>query len=119
MSTDLVVRPYHRSDQTHVVKLWNDCDLVVPWNDPLKDIARKLGAQPDLLLVGETREVGTDESSRIVAERLLRELGCPKINLQVRSTNESVISFYETLGFSVDGVVNLGKRLIDDSESPT
>ena len=45
------------------------------------------------------------------AEQLLGELGCPKINLQVRSANGSVGAFYESLGFSTDEVVSMGKRL--------
>ena len=45
------------------------------------------------------------------AESELKKRGCPKINLQVRTTNKSVISFYERLGFSNDDVVGLGKKL--------
>ena len=45
------------------------------------------------------------------AEKALRELGCVKINLQVRETNQAVIAFYEQLGFSSDHVIGLGKRL--------
>lgn len=48
------------------------------------------------------------------AERLLQEIGCPKINLLVRRDNAEVIAFYEKLGFTEDAVVNLGKRLIAD-----
>lgn len=136
------------------MQLWSDCDLVVPWNNPHKDIARKLAVQPDLLLVGEITDALTADDGQAViiasvmvgydghrgwinylavapdqrrngygrammieAERRLRDLGCPKINLQVRVTNRSVITFYETLGFAVDEVANLGKRLIDDSHS--
>ena len=45
------------------------------------------------------------------AESALRELGCVKINLQVRETNQAVIAFYEQLGFSDDHVMGMGKRL--------
>jgi ribosomal protein S18 acetylase RimI-like enzyme len=45
------------------------------------------------------------------AERKLRRLGCPKINLQVRKANTGVIEFYRRLGFTVDEVIGLGKRL--------
>ena len=44
----------------------------------------------------------------------LRELGCPKINLQVRSSNADVIQFYKALGYTVDDVVSMGKRLEPD-----
>ena len=45
------------------------------------------------------------------AEARLREIGAPKINLQVRATNRAVVRFYESLGYVVDDTVNMGKRL--------
>ena len=48
------------------------------------------------------------------AERLLREFGCPKLQLQVRTSNQGVIDFYHKIGYKQDDVVNLGKRLISD-----
>jgi ribosomal protein S18 acetylase RimI-like enzyme len=51
------------------------------------------------------------------AERLLRAAGCPKINLQVRTSNHGVIDFYKRLGYSVDDVVSLGKRLEHDDKA--
>ncbi len=48
------------------------------------------------------------------AERLLVERGCPKLNLQVRSSNAEVIEFYRRLGYAQDDVVSLGRRLIHD-----
>ena len=44
----------------------------------------------------------------------MAEIGCPKINLQVRAENEGVISFYRALGYQIDEVTSLGKRLEDD-----
>lgn len=49
------------------------------------------------------------------AERLLRERGCPKINLQVRATNAAAAAFYKAVGYSADEVISMGKRLIHDS----
>lgn len=48
-----------------------------------------------------------------VEERLLA-LGCPKVNVQIRSGNESVAAFYDRLGYAPDGATGLGKRLIPD-----
>jgi ribosomal protein S18 acetylase RimI-like enzyme len=45
-------------------------------------------------------------------EKRLSEAGCPKINLMVRATNDGVLSFYRSLGYTEDEVVNLGKRLV-------
>jgi ribosomal protein S18 acetylase RimI-like enzyme len=138
------LRPYsHPSDEQQVVALWTACGLTRPWNDPAKDIARKLTVQPDLFLVGEldheivaTGMFGFDGTRGWVhylavapthqgeslgralmaeGERLLTELGCPKVNLQVRSGNERVIGFYESLGYVSDGTVTLGKRIIPDA----
>ena len=88
-----VIRPFRRDDTEPVVALWRAAGLVVPWNDPYRDIERKLTVQPELFL----------------AER-----GCPKLNLQVRSTNTGVIEWYRSLGYELDGAVSMGKRLIPD-----
>jgi ribosomal protein S18 acetylase RimI-like enzyme len=45
---------------------------------------------------------------------VLSELGCPKLNLQVRAGNEAVLAFYESLGYADDRTLSLGKRLIPD-----
>lgn len=126
-----------------MVQLWNDCGLVVPWNNPQRDIRRKLEVQPELFLVGHsagriiaTVMAGYDGhrgwinylavhpnhqqngiGNRMVgeAEARLRAMGCPKVNLQVRSTNPDVIKFYKKAGYKIDGVVSLGKRLDPDN----
>lgn len=46
------IAAYEEADEADVVALWQTCDLVVPWNDPVKDIQRKLRVQRDLFLVG-------------------------------------------------------------------
>ena len=48
------------------------------------------------------------------AERILYRAGCPKINLQVRSSNTGVIEFYKAIEYSIDDVVSMGKRLQQD-----
>jgi ribosomal protein S18 acetylase RimI-like enzyme len=47
-------------------------------------------------------------------ETLLAERGCPKLNLMVRTANADAVAFYRLLGYAVDEVVCLGKRLIPD-----
>ncbi len=47
-------------------------------------------------------------------ERRLRELGCAKVNLQIRDDNAGAIAFYVRIGFSRDAVVSMGKRLLRD-----
>jgi ribosomal protein S18 acetylase RimI-like enzyme len=45
------------------------------------------------------------------AESGLAKMGCPKVNLQVRATNDSVVSFYRALGYTIEERTSLGKRL--------
>ena len=45
------------------------------------------------------------------AEARLAALGCRKVNLQVRSTNEAVVAFYRALDFEIEARISLGKRL--------
>jgi ribosomal protein S18 acetylase RimI-like enzyme len=49
-------------------------------------------------------------------ELRLRDAGCPKINLQVRETNQEALGFYNALGYSTDDVVSLGRRLEHDRD---
>jgi len=46
------IRPFQPGDEQAAVNLWRRCDLIRPWNDPHKDIARKRRVRPDLFLVG-------------------------------------------------------------------
>ncbi|NNA56124.1 GNAT family acetyltransferase [Pseudomonas koreensis] len=45
------------------------------------------------------------------AERALTLRGCMKINLQIVSTNESVKTFYESLGYSTEPRISMGKKV--------
>ena len=140
--TALQIRAYRESDQDVVVALWRECGLVRPWNDPVKDILRKLQVQRDLFLVGtldgrlvatvmagyeghrgwinylavtkECRGRGLGRRLMDEVEARLRAIGCPKINLQIRSSNAEVVAFYRSLGFDVDDSLSMGKRLVDD-----
>ncbi|MFQ5421106.1 MAG: GNAT family acetyltransferase [Anaerolineae bacterium] len=138
------IRPFEENDMEAVVALWTACGLVVPWNDPRKDIARKLKVGRELFLVGEVdgrlmasamggyeghrgwvnylavhpdfqRRGGYGRELMTAVEQKLLSLGCPKINLQVRETNEAVIRFYQKIGYQNDRVVSFGKRLIPDN----
>ena len=48
------------------------------------------------------------------AERILRDSSCPKINLQIRTSNAAVIEFYKAIGYDIDGVISMGKRFEHD-----
>lgn len=139
----MIIRPYHVSDRERLVALWRNCGLVVAHNNPHRDIDRKLAVDPLRLLVGELddeiivscmvgydghrgwlnylacapahRKNGFARQMVAHAEQLLRDAGCPKINVQIRSNNRQVIDFYRELGFNADDVLNVGKRLEHDT----
>jgi|ERR1035441_3999425 ribosomal protein S18 acetylase RimI-like enzyme len=141
-AANLQVRLFQPEDEEAVVSLWRQCNLVRSWNDPRKDIRRKLQVRPDFFLVRvlggrivatamagyeghrgwlnyvavapEHRRLGLGRAIVKEAERLLRAAGCPKINLQVRAANDGAVEFYRRLGYAVDEVVSMGKRLEHD-----
>ena len=45
------------------------------------------------------------------AEVALNVRGCMKINLQIVSTNEGVKNFYESLGYSTEPRISMGKKI--------
>ena len=50
--SSLLIRPFQPEEEDALVALWKKSELTVPWNNPHKDIARKLQVQPELFLVG-------------------------------------------------------------------
>jgi ribosomal protein S18 acetylase RimI-like enzyme len=142
MTPAMEIRLFKPSDSEAVIDLWKEANLVVPWNDPHRDIRRKLQIQPELFLVGvlsgeivasvmagydghrgwlnylavapRFRRCGIGRTLVKNAETRLRALGCPKINIQIRTGNTQVIEFYRRLGFKPDDVVSMGLRLESD-----
>lgn len=136
---DFQIVRFTPSHQDAVIDLWKKCGLIVPQNDPVEDVERKLDFQPELFLVAmlDRRVIGSvmvgydghrgwmnylavlpeyqkQGYGRRLVERAIRELkkfGCLKVNVQVRTNNAAVIEFYKHLGFKEDDVVSLGKRL--------
>ena len=47
-------------------------------------------------------------------ETQLIEIGCPKLNFQIRTDNTESINFYKRVGYKEDAVASFGKRLIED-----
>ncbi|MDR5736466.1 MULTISPECIES: GNAT family acetyltransferase [unclassified Caballeronia] len=114
-------------------------DASRPQRDPALSIANKLSTQPELFFVGvvddavigtvmcgydghrgwvyslavsrSSRRRGFGQCLMLHAEAALARLGCPKVNLQVLSVKPELVSFYQRLGYRVDDVVSLGKRL--------
>lgn len=138
-----MLRTFCKQDSEAVVNLWSSCELTRSWNNPHKDIERKLDVNDELFIVAvqDDRIVGTvmggydghrgwinylavdiDYRRSGLGRELMGEvearlfaLGCPKINLQIRSDNTAVIAFYQAIGFVDDNVQSFGKRLIPDN----
>ena len=139
MST-LQIRSFTDEDRAGVVALWSLVfPDDPPWNEPAAMIQRKLTVQPELLLVAckedqlvgavmggfdgvrgwihhlavhpRYRRQGVARALMQAAELGLEKLGCPKVNLQVRATNASVIAFYQSVGYLLEERVSLGKRI--------
>ena len=136
-------RKFKKTDTEAVINLWETCKLVVDWNDPLKDIKRKLSIKDNLFIIGEInkkiiatamagydghrgyiyylavlpelQKKGIGSSILSIVEKKLYKLGCPKINLFVRNTNIKVKAFYKTNNYKIQDSQIYGKRLIDDN----
>lgn len=111
---------------SRLVRLWEVCGLTRPWNDPFKDIERKVIDDPEGLLVldvdgqvvgsswsattdtaggsttsacPEHRRAGHGREPVRRAEERLQALGCAKVNLQVRTESEAALGFYQRSAF--------------------
>ncbi|MDT0115537.1 GNAT family acetyltransferase [Microbacterium sp. PRF11] len=136
------IRAFDPADEDAVVALWEEAGLTRPWNDPRADIHRKLRVQPELFLVAAEadRVVGSvmagydghrgwlyylaaADSHRgrgigralvAEAERLLEQMGCPKVQLMVRPDNLAARGFYDALGYEPFDTWATGRRIVVD-----
>lgn len=141
MSTQTVsIRPYDDADEPDVVAVLTEClPIAAPHNDPRTSIRRKLAVDRGLFLVAQVdgRVVGTamggydghrgwvysvavlpshqrcgiGRKLMQAVEAALVERDCPKVNLQVLTSNAGVVAFYESLGYAVEERVSMGKKL--------
>ena len=139
---NFVFRDFEPADTACVAKLWQECGLTRPWNDPVKDIERKLTDQNGafwvvcqdsvvvasvmigydghrgtinyLAIAPELQRSGIGAELMRRAEAFLIDIGCPKVSFCVRKDNQAVLAFYDRLGYAADDVHFLGKRLIPD-----
>jgi ribosomal protein S18 acetylase RimI-like enzyme len=136
----MIVRAYRESDEAAVVALWGANLTSRPWNEPVAAIHRKLEIQREMFLVAEVdgQVVGTtmagydghrgwiysvavhsDHRRKGIAtamireaERLLKAIDCPKINLQVMPNNPAAVALYDSLGYAIEDRVSMGKPII-------
>jgi hypothetical protein len=95
------IHPYEDSvHRVQVIQLW---ELVFAYtaahNDPAFTIDQKLCAKDGLFFVA-TRE-----------DTVMGTAGCCKVNLQIVTSNQTTIGFYEKLGYQVEPRISMGKLL--------
>jgi len=139
MKSTWEIRAFRDEDEEAVVALWRASFPNDPSrNEPRAVIRRKRLVQPDLFLVGllsgvivataiggydgfrgwvyhlatapEHRRRGIARKMMAEVERRLIAIGCPKLNLQVRSSNKEVVAFYKSIGYEVEDHTSLGKE---------
>ncbi|RZO69565.1 MAG: GNAT family acetyltransferase [OM182 bacterium] len=138
----LEVRAYQNGDEARVVAIWKACGLAVAWNEPVRDVERKLRHSSEVFLVGVSRgEIiatvmfGYDghrgsvnylaeaagHQNQGVARELMQVLAarlacleCPKINLMIRQSNPQAERFYHAVDYKQDPVIVVSKRLLND-----
>lgn len=121
------------------VQLWHDCGLTRPWNDPHEDLRRALRGPDSTVLAclreaellgtamvghdghrawvyylavrGDQRRQGVGRALMRASEEWTVTRGVPKLQLMVRAGNEPALAFYARLGYDVNDVVVLGRRL--------
>jgi len=137
------IRPYADTDEESVVALWSQVfDDMPAWNHPQTDIKHKLKVQPQLFVVATIERdlagtamagfdghrgwvyylavsprhrrqgIGTLLMRRV--ERDLVHVDCPKLNLQVRARSEQAVKFYQSMGYTIEERVSMGKLLVHD-----
>jgi len=138
------IRKYRQTDRNALIDLWSSVFADdPPHNDPARVIDAKL-AIDDLLFVAEDNDrivgaclagydghrgwlyavaVASDYRRRGLgamlvrhALRALQEVGCIKVNLQIRAGNEPVAAFYRSLGFEVEDRISMS-AFIEQAES--
>ena len=135
----IAFRGIEDADVEAVVGLWQRCGLIRPWNDPYKDISFARAGGESTVLVGELdgriaatvmaghdghrgmlyyvavdpakQGEGLGKAAVKAAEAWLAARGVWKINLLVRAENEKVRGFYETLGYEVNPVLCMARKI--------
>ncbi len=130
------IRKFETKDKAAVVNLWQRVfPDHPPHNEPAAMIDAKL-AVDDLIFVvkfqnqivgacmagydghrGWLYAVGVDSEYRRkgigaqlvkYAMQALKQIGCTKVNLQIRTTNTAVAAFYQSLGFKTEQRLSMG-----------
>ncbi|MFK8043597.1 GNAT family acetyltransferase [Congregibacter sp.] len=132
----MIIRRYLEQDRAGLIQLWSETFPDDPkHNEPSGMIEAKLLVD-DLIFIAEESQsiigacmagydghrgwlyavaVSQEHRRRGIAKRLIKEaiktlknVGCIKVNLQIRAENHEVQEFYESLGFVVEKRISMG-----------
>lgn len=136
---DDTITTANMEDCESVVALWHAAGLTRPWNDPRADFALALASPSSTILlkradsqvvgsvmVGfdghrgwvyylatspDARGHGIGRALMTGAEAWLKARACPKVQLMVRGDNHAARGFYDAIGYDLQDVVTIGRRL--------
>lgn len=136
----IAIASYTDADFVGVERLWQEAFADdAPRNTAAMAIPQKLAYQPELFLIATDAGVvvgslmagydghrgwisrvavsashqrqGVARAMMVEIEQRFAALGCPKINLQVITSNATVVPFYERLGYVIEPRISMGKPL--------
>jgi ribosomal protein S18 acetylase RimI-like enzyme len=133
------IAPATPADRAAVVALWQAAGLTPPWNDPGADFDLALANSTSVILLArdgpvlagsvmagfdghrgwvyylaadpDRRKGGIGRALMQAAEQWLRDSGCPRVRLMVRTDNLAARGFYKAIGYEDQDVVTLGRTL--------
>ena len=141
LKDNILIRPFHNeTDRSATAALWKSIfSYEAPHNEPGAAIDRKVAMDDGLFYIAcdgaeivgtvmagydghrgwiyslavkpDRQKLGVGKKLMAHAEAALRELKCPKINLQVLDANVGVVEFYKKLGYAVEPRISMGKLL--------
>ena len=130
---------FSEEQRQNVIELWRICGLLFPGNDPDYDIDLKMKFQPELFFImtsgsrvtgsvmagfdghrgwlnylcvhPDFRNRGYGRELIMHAAEKLKGYGCPKVNIQIRTSNTGVIDFYQKSGFYMHDVICMQMKI--------
>ena len=99
------IRKYQEEDRAGLIELFQK---VFPDDPPHNEPSKVIDAKLAVATSPSYRRSGIGQKLVSLALQSLKNVGCVKVNLQIRATNTEVIEFYKSLGFSTEERVSMG-----------
>lgn len=135
------IAPLTPDETEHAIDLWDEANLLQPWNDPRADVAAALACATSTILAARDagrivatvmigydghrgwfyylavarshRGTGLGRAIVAAAEHWLVAQGASTIRLMIRTENAAVAGFYRALGYEQSNLIVMGKRFGD------